>query len=484
MMRANILCVLILILAPDLFAQQEKFGLPDTLSQMPIYARPDSISRLVYINRVFIVGNRITRDQIVLRELTLRQGDVINSLDLPAILERDKKKLINTRLFNTVEIRPLELQEGHIDLLIDLDERWYTFPAPIFELSDRNFNEWWETYDHDFSRVNYGLKLYQFNMRGRNETLRLTAQFGFQRRFELSYRFPYIDKKQKHGLIIDADFTETKNLAFRTVDHRLEFLQADDILRTTRGGGITYTYRNSFYVSHALKVEYRSNNISDTIPSLNSNYYSNDKTTQRYGMITYQLISDHRDYVGYPLRGHYFSLLAAKSGIAAKDDLNKWEASVSYSIFLDLKKHFYLSNNLIGYVSTPDDVPYANYGAMGYRRQFARGYEIYVVEGTTYALNKLTLKKRIFHKVYRWNFMPIPQFKHIPLSIFIKTYSDLAYVKGYPNYEISSRLSDKVLASAGGGIDIVASYDSVLRIEYTFNAEGENGFFFHIRKEF
>ena len=67
MMRANILCGLVLILASDLFAQQEKFGLPDTLSQMPIYTRPDSISRLVYINRVFIVGNRITRDQIVLR---------------------------------------------------------------------------------------------------------------------------------------------------------------------------------------------------------------------------------------------------------------------------------------------------------------------------------------------------------------------------------------------------------------------------------
>ena len=226
MMRANILCVLILILASDLFAQQEQVGLPEIVTQVPIYTRPDSIGRLVYINRVFIVGNRITRDQIVLRELTLRQGDVINSLDLPLILERDKKKLINTRLFNTVEIRPLELEEGHIDLLIDLDERWYTFPAPIFELSDRNFNEWWETYDHDFSRVNYGLRLYQFNMRGRNETLRLTAQFGFQRRFELSYRFPYIDKKQKHGLIIDADFTETKNLAFRTVDHRLEFLKS------------------------------------------------------------------------------------------------------------------------------------------------------------------------------------------------------------------------------------------------------------------
>jgi outer membrane protein assembly factor BamA len=444
----------------------------------------DSLGRFIHINRIFILGNRITRDQIVLRELTLKQGDVIYNLDLPAILERDKKKLINTRLFNTVEIRPLELQPDQVDLLIDLNERWYTFPAPIFELSDRNFNEWWQTYDHDFKRVNYGLRLYQFNMRGRNETLRLTAQFGFQRRFELSYRFPYIDKKQKHGLIFDFDFTETKNLAYQTLDHKLEFLKSDNILRTTRGGGITYTYRNSFYVSHALKIEYRSNNINDTIATLNSNYLGSDKTQQRFGIITYQFTSDHRDYVGYPLRGHYFTLIAAKSGISSKDDLQKWEASLSYSKFFDLNRNFFLANNFIGYISTPDDVPYSNYGAMGYRKQFARGYEIYLIEGVAYALNKMTFKKRIFQRTYQWRMMPIPQFRHIPISIFIKTYADLGYVKGYPNYTLSNRLTDKMLSSAGGGIDIVASYDTVLRFEYTFNGEGENGFFFHVRKEF
>jgi outer membrane protein assembly factor BamA len=483
-MRAYILCVIVLLAAAELNAQQGQIYLSDTVSRSPLRTMSDSLGRFVHINRIFILGNRITRDQIVLRELTLKQGDVIYNLDLSAILERDKKKLINTRLFNTVEIRPLELQPDQVDLLIDLNERWYTFPAPIFELSDRNFNEWWQTYDHDFKRVNYGLRLYQFNMRGRNETLRLTAQFGFQRRFELSYRFPYIDKKQKHGLIFDFDFTETKNLAYRTLDHKLEFLKSDNILRTTRGGGITYTYRNSFYVSHALKIEYRSNNISDTIATLNSNYLGSDKTQQRFGIITYQFTSDHRDYVGYPLRGHYFTLIAARSGISSKDDLQKWEASLSYSKFFDLNRNFFLSNNFIGYISTPDDVPYSNYGAMGYRKQFARGYEIYLIEGVAYALNKMTFKKRIFQRTYQWRMMPIPQFRHIPISIFIKTYADLGYVKGYPNYTLSNRLTDKMLSSAGGGIDIVASYDTVLRFEYTFNGEGENGFFFHVRKEF
>ena len=483
-MRAFILCVILSLFGAELFSQQGQINLPDTLTRTPINTVSDSVGRFIHINRIFVLGNRITRDQIILRELTLRQGDIIYSLDLPGILEQDKKKLINTRLFNTVEIRPLELQPDHVDLLIDLNERWYTFPAPIFELSDRNFNEWWQNYNHDFNRVNYGLRLYQFNMRGRNETLRLTAQFGFQRRFEVSYRFPYIDKKQKHGLILDGDFTETKNLAYRTLDHKLEFLKSDNILRTTRGGGITYTYRNSFYISHALKLEYRSNTISDTIATLNSNYLGDDKTNQRYGMITYQFTSDRRDYVGYPLRGHYLTFIASRSGIAAKDDLDKWEANISYAKFFDLTKNFYLANNFIGYVSTPDDVPYSNYGAMGYRRQFVRGYEIYLIEGVAYALNKMTFKKRIFHRAYQWRLMPIPQFRHIPISIFLKTYADLGYVKRYPNYVLSTRLADKMLTSTGGGIDIVASYDTVIRFEYTFNGEGENGFFFHVRKEF
>src|SRR5688500_13511259 len=187
-MRVFFLCIIVLSFRADLSAQQERLTLPDTLTRLPIYSAPDSVGRFLHINRIFILGNRITREQIVLRELTLRQGDIIYSHDLDNILENDKKKLINTRLFNTVEIRTLELEKDHVDLLIDLNERWYTFPSPIFELSDRNFNEWWQNYNHDWKRVNYGLKLYQFNMRGRNETLRFMAQFGFQRKFELDWK--------------------------------------------------------------------------------------------------------------------------------------------------------------------------------------------------------------------------------------------------------------------------------------------------------
>jgi outer membrane protein assembly factor BamA len=452
-------------------------------------AKADTIrnGKFLTIGRIFITGNRITRDRIILRELSIKPGDVIYSLDLPSILDLDKKKLLNTRLFNTVEIRTLELEPLKVDIIVDIKERWYTFPAPIIELADRNFNDWWQNYDHDFRRLNYGLRLYQYNMRGRNETLRLHAQFGFQRRFELMYRFPYIDQKQKQGLTFDFTFAETKNLAFRTTEHKYEFLKNDDILRTIRYGGLTYSYRNSFYQTHSFRLEYLSANVSDTVIDLNPRYLEGEKLQQKYATASYTFSSDHRDLVSYPLKGHHFSFQLVRNGLLSADDLQKTESTLSYSRYLELGKNYYISNNTVAYASHPDDLSYMNYGVLGMRRQFVRGYELYIIEGPYFALNKTTFKKLIFSRDYNWDWMPLEQFSHIPLSIYLKTYVDIGYVKNYPTYEalnINDRLSNKLLSGAGLGIDVIGSYDMVFRFEYTFNAEGERGFFFHIKREF
>jgi outer membrane protein assembly factor BamA len=453
------------------------------LSKAPI--QKDTLARFVKINRIFILGNKTTRERIVMRELTLRQGDIIYSSDLPEILEKDRKKLINTRLFNTVSIRTLELEKDQFDLLVDLKERWYTFPVPIFELSDRNFNEWWQNYNHDFNRVNYGLRLYQYNMRGRNETLRFVAQFGYQKRFELSYRIPNLDRDQKHGLAFDFDFSELKNVAVRTMAHKLEYLESPDIIRVTTGGGISYQFRNSFYETHTLKAEYRSVQIADTIIEENDQYLGGENiNSQKYSSLTYQFTSDHRDYVAYPLHGYYFLGNVIKTGLTPKDDIDKLENNFTFAKFFDLNRNFFLSSSTNTYLSWPDKLPYYNYGALGYRKQFIQGYEVYLLEGPAYFVSKLTLKKRIFSQVYHFDLMPAEQFKHVPIAVYVKTYANIGYVKNYEDYENGKRLTNKLLSSVGAGLDIVTGYDLVLRLEYTFNSEGENGFVLHLKKEF
>ncbi len=353
----------------------------------------DSVGRYVEVNRIIILGNKLTRKSIILRELSLKKGDIISDLDLPFVLEKDQRKLFNLHLFNTVTIKPLDMGNGVVDLLIEMDERWYTFPIPIFQLSDRNFNEWWENYNHDFSRVNYGLKLYQYNVWGRNQTLILTAQFGYQKRFEFQYRIPYINKNQKQGLIFEMSFLEAKNVADSTINHKLDFFESDHVLRNTKGIGLTYTYRNNFYIQHKLKYEYRQTTIADTLQELNPNYLGLEKRKQQFDAITYEFISDHRDVIAYPLKGYQLYLNFKKSGVGLNKDLNKTEGFISFAGFLDLKKNFFLSNLSFVYASTPDKLPYFNYGAMGYNRIFIRGYEVYVIEGPRFFMNKTTFKK-------------------------------------------------------------------------------------------
>lgn len=454
-----------------------------------IERQTDTTGYWIQINRVFIVGNKKTRETIILRELTLSSGDTLLSTDLPKIIQKDQQKLFNLHLFNEVTIQSLELDPGQVDLLIDVDERWYSFPIPIFQLSDRNFNEWWENYNHDFNRVYYGLKLYQYNMRGRNELLTLTAQFGYVRKFELLYRIPYLDKRQKQGLIFQYDFIDAKNVPYRTEDHKLVFIETDKVLRNTRGFGVTYTYRNSFYKHHRLGYSFRETSITDSLYRINPNYLGLEKLNQKFDVLSYEFISDTRDVIAYPLTGYNFLFHLQKVGFAVSNDLEKLDAWVSYAHYKNLKKNFFLSNFSFLFWSNKTDISYYNYGVMGYNKLFVRGYEVNVIEGPRYVLNKTTLKKRIFSKTYSLEGSTLKKFKHVPLSIYLKTYADLGYVDNYPAYEQAvipqnTSLSDKLIAGTGFGIDLVSSYDVVLRFEYTINAEGNKGFFFHVKKEF
>ncbi len=446
--------------------------------------------RTLHVSRVIIIGNKVTRDRIISRELSLKPGDTLTSNRLNSILLRDKNKIYNLRLFNTVMVRALGISDDAFDILVEVTERWYTFPSPIFELSDRNFNEWWQNYHHDLSRVNYGLRLYQYNFRGRNETLRLTAQFGFTRKFELSYQIPYIDRRQKRGLVFNFDYGEPKNLAYYTDDHKLVYAESSYTLRRTYGAGITYNYRKNFYETHSLTLGFRTATVADTITYLTSetkvDYYKNGSTHQQSFGIAYAFNSDHRDVILYPLKGFQYTALLSYNGIGSTT-VNLLEMNLTMARHWDLHRSFYLSNFTSVYLSTPSSQPYALYSALGYRKQLVRGYEIYVIEGPKFFLNKTTLKRRIYSHTWRWEDVPLEQFRHIPLAIYLKTYADWGYVQNYPLYEqlnINKRLSDRLLVGAGAGADIVTLYDLVFRLEYTFTREGTHGFFFNVKKEF
>ena len=157
------------------------------------YTGPFAIAGIV------LEGNRATKERVILRELTVREGDTARTSEqLYYLLERSRQNVYNTGLFNSVHIVPTYLSAHDVFLTVTVSERWFYWPTPIFKYSDPNFNTWWLT--RDFRRVYYGAFLYRYNMRGRNETLYAKVQLGYAKEFAMRYRFPFIDRKQRWGL--------------------------------------------------------------------------------------------------------------------------------------------------------------------------------------------------------------------------------------------------------------------------------------------
>jgi len=209
-------------------------------------------TRLVRVNSIYIKGNKKTRRKIITREITVSPGDSLQLITLSRRVKLSRNNVYNTNLFDKVKITIEETMPGQADLHVQVNERWYFFPAPIFRLVDRNFNDWWANQDKNFRRVNYGVRVTQYNFRGRAERLRIVAQTGFEDRLVFNYKIPYIDKKQQVGITPEILLLNTKNLAYITDDHLRLFLSAERDLLKNRVVSVLTHLREKIYEIHSF----------------------------------------------------------------------------------------------------------------------------------------------------------------------------------------------------------------------------------------
>jgi len=66
----------------------------------------------------------------------------------------------------------------------------------------------------------------------------------------------------------------------------------------------------------------------------------------------------------------------------------------------------------------------------------------------------------------------------MPVKWYLSLNNDFGFVNN-PFYKENNSLGNQLLWGGGIGLDIVAYYDKVFRLEYSFNSLGESGFFLH-----
>ncbi|MFN0276258.1 MAG: BamA/TamA family outer membrane protein [Chitinophagales bacterium] len=435
-------------------------------------------SEFIIVDSIQVLGNKKTKDYIILKELMFAEGDTIYRSEFENIVSVSNINLNNTGLFLTTSIDFNTSQNSTIVCTVLVTERWYVFPKPFFTLVDRNFNVWWVEEDHALNRTNYGVDLIWYNFTGNQDKLNMKAAFGYTQRFQLSYVRPHWNKHSDIGGGLSIAYANNKEIPYLTKDNKHVFFWDSAYVRERWLAEILLKEKINYYLDHNVKLKYHNNVISDSIAILNPNYFSFGNTKQEFLSLSYTLNYSNLDDRSYPLSGKYYELQAAKIGLGIFDPLTQLYFAAQFNQYLPLTQKLFFQWQIAGQYLIGSEYPYYNLASLGYCENFVRGYEYYVIDGEQTALFRSNLKWKLFETQFHAPIINWEVFENIPMEAYVKVFADAGFV-GDKFYNQDNFLTNRFLYSGGIGLDVTTYYDWVFRLEATANALGEIGVFLH-----
>lgn len=460
---------------PSLY-QQKKVG--DTIVA-PIVDTPLNI----VISSVRIVGNKKTNKAIILRELPFEPGQklTVTAKEMSDILTNARQLIYNTNLFSAVSVALTSNDSTQIELLISVTERLYFYPVPQFRLIDRNFNEWWKTFDRDPERTIYGLRIFHNNVSGNADRLSIGVMNGYLKSISLGYGIPYINKKQTIGISASAFYTENREFTYASSNNNKLLLYRTPSFERKQfvvSGGLTL--RKGLFTKQLFQLHYSNILLPDSFALKNPGYLNTTEKKIAFADVNYTFQYIKVDNINYPLRGKIFVASLFNRGLGLSSKLAMTSFDFTLKEYMQLKSiNFALQ--IFAKCKLPFKQPYYNQRMIGYNDFYLRGLEYYVVDGVVAGLSKFTVSTKILQTNIHLPFK-VKTISRIPLTIFMKTYGDLGYVQQAVDYY--SKLNNRLLYSGGLGFDLLSLYDIQLGIEYSINQLGERGLFLHTKAFF
>lgn len=475
------LCFVMLVLCSHALGQEiPQPGLTDAIGETNTVANAEDMVPFM-VREIIITGNKRTRPDIILREIPFKPGEKYALQELVRKFEDARRQLMNTALFHEV-IVAMQKSEGYlVDVLVEVKERWYIFPVPYFKPVDRNLNQWLFEKGASLSRVNYGLKVLHNNATGHNDKLRFWFVAGYTKQLSFSYDRLYIDKKMRWGLTTAFAIGKNREINYNTIDDKQAFLKDENsYLRSFMTANADLTYRRAIKTRHRIGIAYTLEDVKDTIVALNPDYFKSGRRRIQFPEIYYRMSYYDLDYIPYPTKGYAAEISLGKRGI--NNIINVWHLSAKGTGSWHTGKKSFVNVVAFGSIKVPFKQPYFMQRFLGYGDAFMQGYEYYVIDGVAGGFLKGTFTREILNFGVRSPIRKRQLPERIPFRIFAKVFGNTGYVHN-PQPGLNS-LSNRMLYSAGIGIDILTTYDFTLKLEWTFNQLGQNGLFLHRKSIF
>jgi len=394
---------------------------------------PDS----TLIESILFVGNDHTHEEILTREMRLREGDPYDA----RAAEEDRQRIENLGLFTRVELQLLP-GAGGVVLLYILSERWYVFPYPLLFIHDR-----------DWSKFSYGAAVRHDNFRGRAVTVSGNFWLGYNPSASLSYTNPWIHSRHRLALNAQLNYSHVENLSPAVSDFTERHLSAAVSLGKRLGSDTR--------VSAGLG--YREVHLPPELELTRS-----AGGTDRIGQISAAVNYDSRDYSPWPGRGWYADAGVALKLVAAESDylfvvgdVRRYQPLPGGGILAGRLRVDWSSGRL----------PLYNRLYLGYSER-VRGHFNEVVEGdgrvvAGAALRWPLLKRRYFNLTDEDEGY-LDYFRNLPFALHAELFYDAGLIAGGS----WSRAEQRRLGGFGAGLALQLPYVELLRFERAWNLAG------------
>ncbi|MDR3626208.1 MAG: BamA/TamA family outer membrane protein [Ignavibacteriaceae bacterium] len=443
MIKYSLTFILLLFTAANSFSQ---------VSDSLLYTGKYSIK----VDSIKLVGNKITVPDVVMRELTFSPGDTVN----PKTLEYNSNRVFSLGIFTVVNFIPYRMNNCNY-VLIYVEESWYIYPIPFVDLQDK-----------DWQKISYGVNLMLRNFRGQNETLKATAEFGYDPKFMIYYNRPYFVREQDIDLTVQLYYQNAINKSTIAKE-----LYGGDFNQKFINGSIDFGKRLNLFNRIDLSVGYDYVDNPVYIKGVSASNGRIDRQISTGLSYTY----DTRDLAQFPGRGAYGFANLQFSGLGIDN--------IDYQAFnIDLRKYFELDSGLrfkcrvASRMTFGRLVPYYDYSYFGYGERI-RGYYNTEMEGNSYYIGSVELNYPIIKDVeIGFNFVPV-----IPKSLL--TYRFAMYAELFTDSGVTRmwgqriNINDLNTGYGAGLVFLVLPY-SQLRIEYAFNNYGHSQFIFGLGTSF
>lgn len=397
------------------------------------------------VDTIIVSGNEKTKAYVILDEMTVKPGSIATYRGL----DFDRNRIYSLGLFTRVDMYYDSL-DGIRFLNVDVGERWYIIPVPLFGFRDG-----------DPKKPFFGAGLLHNNLGGRNQKLFASVVLGYNPSASLFFSDPLIDREHNLFFSGNLSFSRVRNRSAIAAALRGDFDEHHYNISATLGK------RLSLYETAALSLGYQVVRIDEYEPGRTVSPSGRDDFLNGTMVYTY----DSRDLREYASRGTFASLFVTKYGFG-ESELSFTRFGTDLRRYIPLPWNLTLASRVHTTLTSGGTVPTYTRMYFGYGERI-RGHFSTVFEGESIAGGTVELRFPLMApRTFVFNSIPLPpEFSVWRFGISLELFAETGAAWFGQRVQWNSFSS-----GYGGGLVFLLPYGYVVRTEYALN-EFRNGQF-------